>query len=489
MLVKLRAGLPNFRSVRKLAILVISLLIPMGKPQGTTPEKSHVIHLPQGKSSKHVPSKGFLNPSIQVLDNGLTVVVLQDQRAPVVDVYVAYKVGGADDPEKQVGIAHYLEHVMFKGIPGLAENEFFDSIHQWGGSVNASTYLDYTVYESKIPKQHLPKVLEWEGRRMQSLDLSDKAVETERPVILAERSQRMEGHYQSIVIQELFRQLFTNHPYRRPNIGWDETIKNTHKEHLLAFHQQFYRPSNAFLVLAGDITPGEALQLAKQYFGHIPSLPPVTRVRPDEPKAAPGISTRVQLQDERIHMPFLVKARTVSSYRPETAVLCRTRDVLTYVLTGLKSSFLYQKLVEEKKIALSVGVSHNDVMRDHGTFDIALTPRQGVSLEAAEQALDEAIQGFLKKGISQAEVTKAVQRLLIDRVFMKDDTSTCGGHLADLLSGETHINQLEKAEEEYAQVTAEMVMKEAHALLQSMPVTLFALPKGKESPDQKKLTK
>lgn len=245
-------------------------------------------------------------------------------------------------------------------------------------------------------------------------------------------------------------------------------------------------------MLAGDITPEEALKLAKQYFGHIPSSPPaslITRVRPSEPKAAPGLSTRVQLKDERIQMPFLIKARPVSSYTPETALLSRARDVLTYILTGLKSSFLSQKLVEEKKIALSVGVSHDDVMRDHGTFDIVLTPRQGISLEAAEQALDEEIQAFLKKGISQAEVTKAVQRFLIDRVFMKDDISACGGYLARLLSGETHINQLEKAEEEYAQVTAEMVMKEAHALLQSMPVTLVALPKIKESLDKQNLTK
>ena len=233
------------------------------------------------------------------LDNGLEVVVVPDRRAPVVTHMVWYRVGGADEPQGKSGIAHFLEHLMFKGTDKIPPGEFSKIVARLGGQDNAFTAQDITSYFQRVAKEKLPQVMEMEADRMANLKLDEKEVTTERKVILEERRMRVDNDPASLLQEQMLAALYVAHPYHTPVIGWENEMRKLSRADALAFYKRFYAPNNATLIVTGDVEPQEVMALAKETYGKIPANADVgaPRVRPTEPE--PIAERRIVLRDGR----------------------------------------------------------------------------------------------------------------------------------------------------------------------------------------------
>ena len=234
------------------------------------------------------------------LDNGLEIVVVPDRRAPVVTHMVWYKVGGADEPPGKSGIAHFLEHLMFKGTDKIPAGEFSKIVARLGGQDNAFTAQDITAYFQRVAKEKLPDIMSMEADRMANLRLDEKEVLTERKVIREERRSRVDNDPSSLLQEQIMAALYIAHPYHTPVIGWDTEIRELTREDALRHYKKFYAPNNAILVVTGDVEPDQVMALAKNTYGKIPANPEVgmPRVRPAEPE--PITERRVILRDGRV---------------------------------------------------------------------------------------------------------------------------------------------------------------------------------------------
>ncbi|HZM07910.1 MAG TPA: pitrilysin family protein, partial [Methylocella sp.] len=257
----------------------------------------------------------FLNPSADPrgkaagpaitharLANGLEIVVIEDHRAPVITHMIWYRNGSADDPLSKSGIAHFLEHLMFKGTSNHPQGKFSEIIADLGGQENAFTSNDYTAYFQRVAKEHLDVCMDYEADRMKNLILSDEEVTPERNVVLEERRMRTDSDPSEQLGEALQAALFTQHPYGRPIIGWSHEIEGLDRTDALAYYDRFYTPENAILVVAGDVEAQEVTALAEKYYGSIPARgAPPKRVRPREPE--PRAHRLVTLADEKVEQP------------------------------------------------------------------------------------------------------------------------------------------------------------------------------------------
>ena len=220
---------------------------------------------------------GVFNPTTFTLKNGMQVVIVENHRVPVVAHMVWYRVGSADEGPGETGIAHFLEHLMFKGTKKRKPGEFSQIVARNGGQENAFTSTDYTAHFQTIAADRLEMVMEMEADRMTNLVITEKEVEPERLVVLEERRSRVDNNPGAILGEHINGALFLNHPYRNPVIGWEHDIKALDIKRILAFYKRWYAPNNAILVVAGAITAEQVRPLAKKYYGKIPAQPPVVR--------------------------------------------------------------------------------------------------------------------------------------------------------------------------------------------------------------------
>ena len=219
------------------------------------------------------------------LGNGLQVLVIPDHRAPVVTQMIWYKVGAADEPPGSSGIAHFLEHLMFKGTDAIPPGQFSKIVAKNGGEDNAFTNHDVTAYFQRVAKDRLPTVMAMEADRMANLRLSKEDVATERDVILEERRSRVDNDPSSILQEQMMAALYTKHPYGIPIIGWAHEVAALDRDDALSFYKRFYAPNNALLVVAGDVEPDEVRKLAEETFGKLPPHGGLNgRSRPPEPE-------------------------------------------------------------------------------------------------------------------------------------------------------------------------------------------------------------
>ncbi len=244
-------------------------------------------------------------PATFTLPNGLQVVVIPDHRTPVVTQMVWYKVGSADETPGKSGLAHFLEHLMFKGTARHPAGEFSQTVLRIGGNENAFTSIDYTGYYQRVPRDQLGKMMEFEADRMTGLILKDENVLPERDVVLEEYNMRVANNPEARLNEQVMAALYLNHPYGRPVIGWHQEIEKLDREDALAFYRRFYAPNNAILVIAGDVDASEVRPLAERTFGEIPPQPaiPARRVRPQEPE--PAAPRTVTLSDAHVEQPML----------------------------------------------------------------------------------------------------------------------------------------------------------------------------------------
>jgi len=256
-------------------------------------------------------------PTTFTLANGLQVVVIPDHRTPVATQMIWYRVGSADETQGKSGLAHFLEHLMFKGTSKHPAGEFSQTVLRVGGNENAFTSNDYTGYFQRVPKEQLGKMMEFEADRMTGLILKDENVLPERDVVLEEFNMRVANNPEARLAEQIMAALYLNHPYGRPVIGWRQEIEKLDREDALAFYRRFYAPNNATLVIAGDVEADEVRPMVERTFGAIPSQAsiPAQRLRPTEPE--PAAPRTVTLSDPRVEQPglrryYLVPSATIN---------------------------------------------------------------------------------------------------------------------------------------------------------------------------------
>jgi zinc protease len=401
----------------------------------------------------------IFEPESFVLDNGLQVVVVANHRAPIVTHMIWYKVGAADEDPGKSGLAHFLEHLMFKGTERLGPGIFSEIIAANGGQENAFTTQDATGYFQTINSDRLEIVMEHEADRMTNLKLSDELVLPERDVVLEERRSRVSNEPSRELSEMARASLYLNHPYRFPVIGWANEIAQLTTEDALAFYRRWYAPNNAVLVLAGDVTAAQVRPLAEKYYGAIPARAVPKRERAAEPEhLAPR---RVTLESPRVRQPSFTLSYLAPSFNTAEGDEAYALQILDEILSGGATSRLYRSLVVEQSIAVSAGSGYSGSTLDLATFTFYVSPRPGTEIEAVEAALRAEIEKVLADGVSEAEVQIAKQRMKASAIFARDNLSTPARLFGRALTIGRTVADVENWPDRIGQVTAEEVLAAA----------------------------
>ena len=358
------------------------------------------------------------------LPNGMQVVVVPDHRAPVVTHMVWYRVGAADEQPGVSGIAHFLEHLMFKSTDKIPMGEFSKIVSRLGGQDNAFTGHDATAYFQRIAKERLGTVMEMEADRMVNLKLTEKEVLTERNVILEERRSRIENNPTALLDEQMEAALYLNHHYGIPVIGWEHEIAKLTQQDALTFYKRYYAPNNAILVVTGDVTAAEVRKLAEGTYGKIPTNSAVSakRERPSEPPQR--AARRLELKDPRAGKTSLHRYYYAPSYVTAEPGTAEALDLLMKVTASGSTSRLYKKIVMEQKLASSVSGYFSGSGMDSGKIGIAAVVADGVDLAKVEAAIDAVLDDVRANGITEAELQRAKNGELADYVYESDSQAT-----------------------------------------------------------------
>ncbi|MGE0741289.1 MAG: M16 family metallopeptidase [Hyphomonadaceae bacterium] len=415
-------------------------------------------------------------PETFTLRNGLQVIVVTDRRAPVVTHMLWYRVGAADEPRGRSGIAHFFEHLMFKGTRDIAPGEFSRTVARNGGEDNAFTSWDYTAYYERIARDRLELVMRMEADRMRNLRFSDETFASERDVIEEERRQRIDNNPGAVLGERMRAMLYPHHPYGTPIIGWLHEIEALDRESALAFYQTWYAPNNAILVVAGDIDAATLRPLAERYFGPLRptrDLPERTWVS-DPPSAGP---MRVTHRDEKVRQPSLSRIYRAISYGTDEGRQAHALDVAIEILGGSETSRLYRALVEEQRIAVGASASANTSGLGGGSVSVAATPVEGVTLDRIEAAVDEVIAEFLRDGPTEAELERAKSSLSAAAIYARDSQENIANiYGASLAQGES-IDDVVNWPSDIEAVTRDEVLAMARQTLDmNASVTGWLLP-------------
>lgn len=396
------------------------------------------------------------------LKNGMDVVVISDHRAPVVTHMVWYRVGAADEPPGKSGIAHFLEHLMFRGTKNVPPGEMSKIVARNGGQDNAFTSQDYTAYFQRVALDRLPLVMELEADRMTNLVLTDDIVLPERDVILEERSSRVDNDPESKLSEQLSASLYMAHPYGIPIIGWEHEIRLLETQDALDFYAKYYAPNNAILIVAGDITAEQLRPLAEKYYGEIAPRDLPERVRVQEP---PAVAARqIDYSDLRVQQASFRRSYLAPSYHTAGPLVGEALDILSHALGSGPTSRFYRQLVVEKGLAASARASYSGTSLDYGRFSLFGSPRPGVDLAALEEGVDEVIVELLKEGITQEELERARSNLIADMIYARDSqrvmAQTFGASLTTGLTVEDVVdypNRVAKVTVEDVNVAARLI--------------------------------
>jgi len=399
------------------------------------------------------------------LSNGLDVVVIPDMRTPVVTHMIWYRVGSADEEQGKSGLAHFLEHLMFKGTAKNPMGSFSKTLATLGGQENAFTGTDYTAYFQRVTRDHLERIMAFEADRMTGLVLTDAVVLRERDVVLEERRMRTDNNPGAQLSEAVQAALFVNHPYGRPVIGWEHEIRALNREETLAFYRRCYAPNNAILVIAGNVTADDVRSLAEKSYGQVPPNNSIhLRSRPLEPE--PRASRHVVLADARVAQPSLTRSYLVPSYRTAKEGEAEVIEVLAHVLGSGTLSRLNRVLVMEKSIAASAGALYASTSYDMTRLAIFATPRPGVSLEDLETAVDSVIADIVANGITEADLARAKTKLIADMIYAWDDQFTLARTYGAALATGRTVEAIQAWPDKIRAVTTDQIQAAAAAWLE-----------------------
>ncbi len=424
------------------------------------------------------------------LANGLDVLVIPDHRAPVVTHMVWYRTGAADEPRGSSGVAHFLEHLMFKGTDKIKSGEFSKIIARNGGQDNAFTSQDATVYHQRVAKDRLPLVMKMEADRMRNLKLTDKEVLTERDVILEERRSRVDNDPASILSEQMMATLYVSHPYGTPVIGWEHEMAALTRKKALSFYKHFYAPNNAILIVAGDVTAKEVKKLATEIYGPVKREENVgMQPRAKEPPAA--APKRVILKDRRAGKATFNRLYHAPSYATAEKGEAEALELMMKILAGGSTSRLYNRLVVDDKIASSIGGWYSGSGRDYGRLGFYAIAAGKNSLRHVEDELDKILAEFIEKGATAKELERAKNAYIAEYVYGVDSQSTLARRYGwALVVGQT-VKDVEEWPKRLEKVTLADIARVAKKyLVEKASVTGLLLPIKKnrqaaEKPDDK----
>ncbi|HTE79249.1 MAG TPA: pitrilysin family protein [Reyranella sp.] len=416
------------------------------------------------------PSEAF------TLSNGLQVVVLPSSRAPIVTQVLVYKVGSADETYGHTGIAHFLEHMMFKGTGALAATEFSRTVARNGGRDNAFTDFDMTGYHQTIASDRLELVMRMEADRMTNLRILDGELKPERQVVLEERRMRVDNVPSEMLDEAVREQLFGLHkPYAMPTAGYADDVKKLSVGDLTAFYRRFYAPNNAVLIVAGDTTVEAVRKLAEKYYQPIPSRRVEPRQRPAEGGA--DLPQRVIRADARVPEPRWNRDFLAPSYRGGETRHAHALLVLTRLFGGSETSRLSRALVAQDKIALSATSGYGATALGLTSFEIAVQPARGRSAVEVETAVGDQMKRVLDGGVTAEEVERAQNQLLASAIYSQDSLASGPRLYGNALSTGGSIAELDNWPQAIAAVRPEDVVAAArHVWRDAGAVTSLLTP-------------
>lgn len=399
------------------------------------------------------------------LDNGLEVVVIEDHRAPVVVHMLWYRAGSADEPIGQSGVAHFLEHLLFKGTETLAPGEFSATVAKNGGTDNAFTSFDYTAYFQRVAADRLGLMMQMESDRMVNIQLGEEDIATERDVILEERNQRVENSASALFREQKRAVQFLNHRYGVPIIGWRHEMESLDREDALSFYSKFYAPNNAVLVVAGDVTVDEVRALAETHYGKIPANPdvPAERVRSQEPPQT--AARRLTFADARVAQPYVSRSYLAPERNAGAQEEAAALRILAEILGGGQTAVLAEKLQFETQTAVYSGAFYGGQALDATTFDLVVVPTPGISLQQAEDAMDQVISDFLQNGVDVDHMSRIKTQIRAAEIYARDDVEGLANRYGSALTQGLSVADVQAWPEILQAVTAEDVMDAARKVL------------------------
>jgi zinc protease len=391
------------------------------------------------------------------LANGLQVVVIPDHRTPVVTQMIWYKVGSADETPGKSGLAHFLEHLMFKGTKAHPADEFSQTVLRIGGNENAFTSFDYTGYFQRVPREQLGRMMEFEADRMTGLVLKDENVLPERDVVLEEYNMRVANSPEARLNEQIMAALYLNHPYGRPVIGWHQEIEKLGREDALAFYRRFYAPNNAILIIAGDVDASEIRPMVERTFGPVAAQPaiPAVRIRPQEPE--PIAPRSLTLSDPQVEQPTLKRSYLVPSATTASPGESAALDVLSQLMGGGSNSYLYRALVVDRPLAVNAGATYQGTSLDPTQFSISVAPKPGVEFEQVEQAIDRVIANVQQERVRAEDLERVKTQLIAEAIYAQDNQATLARWYGGALTTGLSIEDIKSWPDRIRAVSAEQV--------------------------------
>jgi len=420
-------------------------------------------------------SAQVFNPESFTLKNGMQVVVIPNHRVPVLSHMVWYKVGSADEEAGHTGLAHMVEHMMFKGTKTVGPEEFSRIVAANGGQDNAFTNQDYTAFYQNVAADKLELVMKLEADRMANLALKDEAFQNERQVVIEERRMRTENEPEALLQEQMRAALFLDGGYHHPVIGWHQDIDGYKLADVVAFHKRWYAPNNAILVVSGDITAERLKPLAEKYYGVIPARPTPARARPLDP--TPVAQRTLEIRDEDVHQPSWTRYYLAPSYHAGDTQDGDPLQILAEIIGGGPISRLYKSLVIDQKLAASVSAEYDPDSLGQTIFAVSTTPQPGVTMEALQAAMAAQLKDIAEHGVTDEELARAKNKLRAETVYARDSYHTGAMVFGQVLTTGGTIAEVESWPQKIAAVTREQIGEAAKRLLRDeRSVTGLLLP-------------
>ena len=376
-----------------------------------------------------------------VLDNGMQVIVVEDHRAPVVQHMVWYRAGSADEPKGASGVAHFLEHLLFKATDKLEAGEFSAIVSANGGNDNAFTSYDYTAYYQRIAADRLELMMGMESDRMRNIRLTPANIETERDVIIEERNQRTENSASALFSEQMRAVQYHNHRYGVPVIGWMHEMETLNLDDALSFYEIYYSPNNAILVVSGDVTPEGVRELAEKYYGVIPFNPALPeRLRTEEPPQT--AERRVIFRDSRVAQPYVSRSYLAPERDQGAQKEAAALTLLAEILGGGTTSYLTDT-----------------------TFNMIVVPAPGVTLQGAEDAMDVAVASFMKEGVDPAQLERLKKQLRAQQIYARDNVDGIAQRYGSALTTGLTVEDVQAWPEILQAITPEEIMAAAEKVI------------------------
>jgi zinc protease len=394
------------------------------------------------------------------LDNGMEVVVVEDHRAPSVQQMVWYRAGSADEPKGSSGVAHFLEHLLFKATDKMESGEFSATVAKNGGRDNAFTSYDYTAYFQRVAADRLELMMQMESDRMKNIRLTPENIATERDVIIEERNQRTENDPAALFREQMSAAQYLNHRYGTPIIGWMHEMRELDLQDALDFYSLYYSPNNAILVVSGDVVPDEVRTLAEKYYGAIPANPDLpARLRTQEPPQT--AERRMIFRDPRVAQEYVSRSYLAQERDPGDQKTAAALTILAEILGGGTTSYFAEKLQFDAPVATYSAAFYQAQKLDDTTFNVVVVPQPGVSLQESEDAMDAAIASFMIEGIDPEQLERIKNQIRAEQIYSRDSADSVANRYGSALAIGLTVEDVQAWPDILEAVTAEDIMQAA----------------------------